>query len=133
MAAIKQGNPFDTETMIGAQSSDVQMTKIESYLEIGRQEGAELLAGGARAELGGDFAGGYYIQPTLFKGQNKMRIFQEEIFGPVPSKLQAQHRELFVGLKGAHSSDPHCVRFKIHALVPIMQVATPCALLTDLR
>ena len=83
VAAIKQGNPLDTETMMGAQASQEQMTKIQSYLELGKQEGAECLIGGARAELEGDLAGGYYIQPTLFKGHNKMRIFQEEIFGPV--------------------------------------------------
>ena len=83
VAAIKQGNPLDTDTMIGAQASDIQMAKIQEYLGIGKQEGAQLLAGGAKAELGGDLAGGYYIQPTLFKGHNKMRIFQEEIFGPV--------------------------------------------------
>jgi len=83
VAAIKQGNPLDTETMMGAQASKEQMTKIQSYLELGKQEGAECLIGGARAELEGDLAGGYYIQPTLFKGHNKMRIFQEEIFGPV--------------------------------------------------
>jgi len=83
VAAIKQGNPLDTDTMIGAQASDLQISKIESYLEIGKQEGAKLLAGGARAHLPGELAGGYYIQPTLFKGHNKMRIFQEEIFGPV--------------------------------------------------
>ena len=83
VAAIKQGNPLDTETMMGAQASQEQMTKIESYLELGKQEGAECLIGGARVQLEGDLAGGYYIQPTLFKGHNKMRIFQEEIFGPV--------------------------------------------------
>ena len=83
VAAIKQGNPLDTATMIGAQASAAQMAKIESYLELGKQEGAQLLAGGARACLSGDVADGYYIQPTLFKGHNKMRIFQEEIFGPV--------------------------------------------------
>jgi aldehyde dehydrogenase len=83
VAAIKQGNPLDTETMIGAQASDVQIAKIESYLDIGRQEGAQLLIGGKRAHLAGELAGGYYVQPTLFKGHNKMRIFQEEIFGPV--------------------------------------------------
>ncbi len=81
--AIKQGNPLDTETMMGAQASAMQMDKIMSYLEVGKQEGAKVLIGGGRAELGGDLAGGYYIQPTLFKGHNKMRIFQEEIFGPV--------------------------------------------------
>ena len=83
VAAIKQGSPLDTDTMMGAQASMEQMTKIQSYLELGKQEGAECLIGGARADLGGDLASGYYIQPTLFKGHNKMRIFQEEIFGPV--------------------------------------------------
>ncbi len=83
VAAIRQGNPLDTETMIGAQASAMQMDKIMSYLELGKQEGAKVLAGGGRNMLGGDLAGGYYIQPTLFKGHNKMRIFQEEIFGPV--------------------------------------------------
>jgi aldehyde dehydrogenase len=83
VAAIKQGNPLDTETMIGAQASDLQMEKIQSYLALGKEEGAQVLAGGARAHLTGELADGYYIQPTLFKGHNKMRIFQEEIFGPV--------------------------------------------------
>lgn len=81
--AIKQGSPLDTDTMMGAQASAMQMDKILSYLEIGKAEGAQLLTGGGRAELGGDLAGGYYIQPTLFKGHNNMRIFREEIFGPV--------------------------------------------------
>jgi aldehyde dehydrogenase len=81
--AIRQGSPLDTETMMGAQASALQMDKIMSYLELGRAEGAQLLCGGGRAQLGGDLAGGYYIQPTLFKGHNKMRIFREEIFGPV--------------------------------------------------
>ncbi|MGR6806700.1 acetaldehyde dehydrogenase ExaC [Sphaerotilus natans] len=83
VAAIKQGSPLDTDTMIGAQASQMQIDKISSYLELGKQEGAQVLIGGDRAQLGGDLAGGYYIQPTLFKGHNKMRIFQEEIFGPV--------------------------------------------------
>jgi len=83
VAAIKQGSPLDTETMIGAQASQEQMTKIMSYLDLGKQEGAQLLIGGERAHLGGELNDGYYIQPTLFKGHNKMRIFQEEIFGPV--------------------------------------------------
>ena len=81
--AIKQGNPLDTETMMGAQASAMQMDKIMSYLELGKAEGAQCLIGGGRAELGGDLAGGYYIQPTLFKGHNGMRVFREEIFGPV--------------------------------------------------
>jgi aldehyde dehydrogenase len=80
---IKQGNPLDTDTMIGAQVSSEQMEKILSYIEIGKQEGAESLIGGAKAAVGSDIAGGYYVQPTVFKGNNKMRIFQEEIFGPV--------------------------------------------------
>ena len=83
VAAIKQGNPLDTDTMIGAQASKEQLTKILSYLDLGQQEGAQVLAGGAQAHQEGDLAGGYYVQPTLFKGHNKMRIFQEEIFGPV--------------------------------------------------
>ncbi|WP_394788446.1 aldehyde dehydrogenase family protein [Rhodoferax sp.] len=80
---IKQGSPLDTDTMMGAQSSQIQLDKIMSYMDIGINEGAELLTGGQRATLPGDLAGGYYVQPTLFKGHNKMRIFQEEIFGPV--------------------------------------------------
>ncbi len=83
VAAIKQGNPLDTETMMGAQASALQMDKIQSYLALGKEEGAQVLIGGDRAQLGGDLAGGYYIQPTLFKGHNQMRIFREEIFGPV--------------------------------------------------
>lgn len=83
VAAIKQGNPLDPSTMIGAQASKEQMTKIMSYLDLGKQEGAKVLIGGDQARLPGDLSNGYYIQPTLFKGHNKMRIFQEEIFGPV--------------------------------------------------
>ena len=82
---IVQGNPLDTDTMVGAQASNDQLEKILSYLDIGRQEGAKVLTGGARAELDGDLAGGYYVQPTIFEGVNSMRIFQEEIFGPVVS------------------------------------------------
>jgi aldehyde dehydrogenase len=83
VAAIKQGSPLDTDTMIGAQASQMQIDKIGSYLELGKQEGAQVLIGGGLAQMSGDLAGGYYVQPTLFKGHNKMRIFQEEIFGPV--------------------------------------------------
>jgi aldehyde dehydrogenase len=82
---MKQGNPLDTDTMVGAQASNDQLEKILSYLDIGRQEGAKVLTGGARAELPGDLAGGYYVQPTIFEGSNSMRVFQEEIFGPVVS------------------------------------------------
>ena len=83
VAAITQGNPLDTDTMMGAQASKEQMSKIMSYMDVGKQEGAQLLMGGNQAHLGGDLESGYYVQPTLFKGHNKMRIFQEEIFGPV--------------------------------------------------
>ncbi|HUH61743.1 MAG TPA: aldehyde dehydrogenase [Terracidiphilus sp.] len=85
VAAIKQANPLESDTMIGAQASSEQLEKILSYLDIGKQEGAEVLAGGARAHLGGELEGGYYVQPTVFKGHNRMRVFQEEIFGPVVS------------------------------------------------
>jgi aldehyde dehydrogenase len=85
VAAIKQANPLEPGTMIGAQVSNEQLEKILSYIDIGQKEGAELLAGGSRANLGGDLEGGYYVQPTVFKGHNRMRIFQEEIFGPVVS------------------------------------------------
>jgi len=81
--AVKQGHPLDTDTMIGAQASSEQLEKILSYLDIGRQEGAECLTGGQRAELSGELRNGYYVQPTVFQGHNKMRLFQEEIFGPV--------------------------------------------------
>ncbi len=81
--AIKQGNPLDPTTAIGAQASSEQLEKILSYIDIGKQEGAELLIGGERNNLEGDLAGGYYVKPTVFKGHNKQRIFQEEIFGPV--------------------------------------------------
>lgn len=85
VAAIKQGNPLERDTMIGAQASNEQLEKILSYLDLGKQEGAQCLIGGGRAHLKGDLEGGYYVQPTVFKGHNKMRIFQEEIFGPVVS------------------------------------------------
>ena len=81
--AVRQGDPLDTETMIGSQASNDQLEKVLSYIEIGKDEGARVVTGGERAELGGDLNGGYYVQPTIFEGNNKMRIFQEEIFGPV--------------------------------------------------
>ena len=83
IAAIRQGHPLDPDTQIGPQVSKAQLEKIESYVEIGKQEGAELLIGGERSHLGGELEDGYYFQPTVFKGTNDMRIFQEEIFGPV--------------------------------------------------
>jgi len=82
---IKQGNPLDPETMIGAQASSEQLEKILSYIDIGRQEGAEVLTGGEQAQMEGELAGGFYVKPTVFSGNNRMRIFQEEIFGPVVS------------------------------------------------
>ncbi|MFZ0877758.1 MAG: aldehyde dehydrogenase family protein, partial [Pseudonocardiaceae bacterium] len=82
---ITQGHPLDTETMMGAQASNDQLEKILSYIDIGRQEGAKILTGGERSDLGGELSGGYYMQPTIFEGNNAMRVFQEEIFGPVVS------------------------------------------------
>ena len=95
---IVQGDPLDTDTMIGAQASNDQLEKILSYMDIGRQEGAKVLTGGSRADLGGDLSGGYYVQPTIFEGDNSMRIFQEEIFGPVVSvtsvlRLRRRHQD----------------------------------------
>jgi aldehyde dehydrogenase len=83
IAAITQGDPLDIKTMIGAQVSTAQLEKIEGYVEIGRREGAEVLIGGERTPFSGRLAGGYYYEPTVLKGHNKMRVFQEEIFGPV--------------------------------------------------
>ncbi|MFJ6778918.1 aldehyde dehydrogenase family protein [Streptomyces yangpuensis] len=82
---IVPGHPLDTDTMIGAQASEEQLKKVLSYVEIGRREGAKLLTGGRRQELEGELAGGFYVEPTVFEGDNHMRIFQEEIFGPVVS------------------------------------------------
>jgi aldehyde dehydrogenase len=81
--SIKRGNPLDTDVQVGAQASKEQFDKIMAYLDIGKQEGAEVLIGGGREEMGDAFNNGFYIQPTLFKGRNDMRVFQEEIFGPV--------------------------------------------------
>ena len=86
--ATKQGNPLDTDTQIGAQASNDQFEKIMSYIDIGKQEGAKVLIGGEAADLGGDLSGGFYVTPTVFEGTNNMRIFQEEIFGPVVATTQ---------------------------------------------
>ena len=83
--AIKQGHPLDATTMVGAQASNDQLEKILSYLDIGRKEGAKVLAGGSRAVLDGELKDGFYVQPTVLFGNYKMRVFQEEIFGPVVS------------------------------------------------
>jgi aldehyde dehydrogenase len=85
VAAIMQDDPLDLATMTGALVSREQLDRILSYIDIGRKEGADVLAGGTRSYLPGDLAGGYYVKPTVFRGNNKMRIFQEEIFGPVVS------------------------------------------------
>jgi aldehyde dehydrogenase len=85
VAKIKQGHPLDPTTMIGAQASNDQLQKILSYIDIGRDEGAKVLAGGKRAALAGELATGFYVEPTVLEGHNKMRVFQEEIFGPVLS------------------------------------------------
>jgi len=81
--AVRNGDPLDTETMIGAQASNDQLEKVLSYIEIGKDEGARVVTGGERADLGGHLRGGFYMQPTILEGNNKMRVFQEEIFGPV--------------------------------------------------
>lgn len=83
--AIKIGNPLDIDTMMGAQASEDQINKITEYFKIGKEEGAEVLIGGERNILEGELANGFYVQPTIFKGNNSMRIFREEIFGPVLS------------------------------------------------
>ncbi|HBM63208.1 MAG TPA: betaine-aldehyde dehydrogenase, partial [Pseudomonas sp.] len=93
VAQIKRGDPLDTDTMVGAQASQQQFDKIMSYLEIAKGEGAEVLTGGAAEKLEGSLATGYYIQPTLLKGTNQMRVFQEEIFGPVMSILTYETEE----------------------------------------
>ncbi|HET6889947.1 MAG TPA: aldehyde dehydrogenase [Pyrinomonadaceae bacterium] len=95
---IKQGNPLDTDTMIGAQASSEQLEKILSYCDIGRQEGAQCLLGGEKAVVGSDIGGGYYMKPTIFKGNNRMRIFQEEIFGPVVSVTTFKDEEEAVSI-----------------------------------
>jgi aldehyde dehydrogenase len=83
---IKRGHPLDSETMVGAQASNDQMEKILNYFEVGREEGASVLVGGEQADMGGNgISDGYYVEPTIFRGNNQMRVFQEEIFGPVAS------------------------------------------------
>ena len=82
---ITQGDPLDSGTMVGAQASAEQFEKIMSYMDIGRQEGADIIFGGEKRSMDGALSDGYYVQPTAFKGNNSMRVFQEEIFGPVVS------------------------------------------------
>ena len=90
---ITQGHPLDTETMIGAQASNDQLEKILAYIDIGVKEGAKVLIGGKRRELPGELAGGYYVEPTVLEGHNGMRVFQEEIFGPVVAVTRFQNTE----------------------------------------
>ena len=111
--AITRGHPLDPSTMLGAQASQEQVEKILSYIDIGKQEGAELLTGGAKGKRDGDLAGGFYIEPTVFRGNNKMRIFQEEIFGPVLSVATFKTEEEAIALSndtlyglGAGGVDP---------------------------
>ena len=121
VAAIKQGDPLDATTMLGAQASSEQLEKILSYFDIGRQEGADILIGGERNHLDGELAGGFYVKPTIFRGDNRMRVFQEEIFGPVVSvttfKTDAEAMEIandtLYGLgAGVWSRDANrCYRF----------------------
>ncbi len=93
VAKIRAGSPLDPATMIGAQASNDQLEKILSYIEIGKDEGAKLLTGGRRLIQGGELKDGYYVEPTVFEGHNRMRIFQEEIFGPVVSVTPFKHVE----------------------------------------
>jgi aldehyde dehydrogenase len=92
VAAIRQGDPLDTDTMIGPRVSAQQVAKIASYVDISRDEGAEVLIGGVRPALGSDLSGGYYFEPTVLKGHNSMRVFQEEIFGPVLAVTNCYHQ-----------------------------------------
>ena len=100
--AIKQGNSLQMSTMLGAQASTEQMEKIISYLKLGKEEGAEVLIGGGEASMDDGLENGYYIQPTIFKGNNKMRVFQEEIFGPVLSLVTAKEFEEALNLINDH-------------------------------
>ncbi len=131
---IKVGNPLDTETMMGAQASNDQFEKILSYLSIGKEEGAEVLVGGEAYKMSGEYSSGYYIEPTLFKGHNKMRVFQEEIFGPVTSvttfkdEVEAVHiaNETLYGLgAGVWSRDMH-EAFKVSRAIKAGRVWVNC-------
>src|SRR5690606_23373907 len=94
-------NPLASDTMVGAQVSKAQMEKILGYIDIGREEGATCLTGGSRNELSGGLEEGYYINPTLLLGKNDMRIFQEEIFGPVGSVTTLKDEEEAIEIAGA--------------------------------
>ena len=107
---IKQGNPLELSTMIGAQASNDQLEKILSYVDIGKKEGAKLLTGGERAKLNGELAEGYYMEPTVFEGNNKMRIFQEEIFGPVLSVTTFEDEDEALSDRQRHAVRPRLRR-----------------------
>ena len=134
VAAIKHGNPLDPNSMMGAQASKEQLTKILSYLDLGKQEGAQVLIGGAQAQLGQGLEGGYYVQPTIFKGHNKMRIFQEEIFGPVLAvttfKTEAEALELandtLYGLGAGVGSRNGNVAYRMGRAIKAGRVWTNC-------
>ena len=85
VSALKCGDPFDLNNQVRAQASSEQFDKIMSYLDVGKQEGASVIFGGEKRQMNGTYSSGYYVEPTAFKGNNSMRIFQEEIFGPVVS------------------------------------------------
>ena len=118
IGAIKQGNPLDPATMIGPQVSQQQLEKITGYVDIGRQEGAEVLIGGERAHIGGEFENGYFFEPTVLKGTNDMRVFQEEIFGPVLAVTTFTRR-------GRRTADRqrHAVRARCRGVDPRRQPA----------
>ena len=131
---IKQGHPLDVSTMLGAQASNDQLEKILSYMDIGRQEGAKILTGGARANMEGELKDGFYVQPTIFEGHNKMRVFQEEIFGPVVSVAKfkdfddalSQANDTLYGLGAGVWSRDGNVAFKMGRGIKAGRVWTNC-------
>jgi aldehyde dehydrogenase len=128
------GHPLDLSTMVGPQASNDQLEKILSYLDIGRREGAEVVVGGSQKKLGGDLAGGYYVEPTIFVGNNKMRIFQEEIFGPVVSVTKFRTTEEAIaiandtlyGLAGAVWSRNGNTAYKVSRAIKAGRVFVNC-------
>ena len=132
--AVEPGDPFDTDTKLGAQASNDQLEKILAYIDIGKQEGARLLCGGERVRLPGDLEGGYYVAPTVFEGRNSMRIFQEEIFGPVVSvtkfadfdeAIRVASDTLYGLGAGVWSRDIHTA-FRAARAIPAGRVWTNC-------
>ena len=120
---IKRGNPLDTETMVGAQASQEQFDKILSYLAIGKEEGAQLLAGGGVEQISDELGGGYYIQPTLFKGNNQMRIFRDEIFGPVVSVATFKDGHVFQwGVQEIHGRSSESAKIIFEKYLPYYSI-----------